>query len=295
MFCFHPFFNVAKSLFLCFRNLYFAWICIEIVSEVLEESHFFLEFTFLRILVQSIAWNGVNFFARFFFNVFKVLASLVQNYFCWVVEINTCGSIGQQIAKSIFGWVIHPLLDVNFWMKLSFFYIKQIVHFFWDGLLFKLLAKFFWLAWRPLWSFEETLKFVPVLPKFPLFPLEPNPLSSSCSLFLSSSLSLNWEDSLAWLWVELLTWSVKFFAGGQAKVLLGIVLGIVSEVMKGSDMISSNVGLLDGSRTNIFWIKFRALSEMVICSGKEYWHAFIFLYVAFTSGVSNGGFPISWV
>ena len=45
---------------------------------------------------------------------------------------------------------------------------------------------------------------------------------------------------------------MKFFAGGQAKVLLGIVLGMVSEVMKGSDMISSKVGLRDGSRTNIF-------------------------------------------
>lgn len=70
---------------------------------------------------------------------------------------------------------------------------------------------------------------------------------------------------------------MKFLAGGQAKVLLGIVFGIVSHVIKGSAMISSSVGLLEGSRTNILLIKFLALSEIAICSGKEYWHALIFL------------------
>jgi hypothetical protein len=64
-------------------------------------------------------------------------------------------------------------------------------------------------------------------------------------------------------------WSVKFFAGGQANVLLGIVLGIGYEVMKGSSKIWSKVGLLEGSKTKIFWIKFLAFYEMVTCSGNE--------------------------
>ena len=46
-------------------------------------------------------------------------------------------------------------------------------------------------------------------------------------------------------------------------MLLAISLGIGSH-MKGSLKISSRDGRLDGSRTNIFLIKFLALSEMVV-------------------------------
>ena len=70
---------------------------------------------------------------------------------------------------------------------------------------------------------------------------------------------------------------MKFLAGGHARVLLGIFLGIGSNVMKGSVIISSNVGLFEGSNTNNFCMRFLALSEIVICSGKEYWQALIFL------------------
>lgn len=73
-----------------------------------------------------------------------------------------------------------------------------------------------------------------------------------------------------------MNWSVKFFAGGQARVLLGIVLGIGS-LMKGSFKISSRVGLLEASRIKILEIKFLAFSEMVTCSGKEKLQALIFL------------------
>lgn len=53
-------------------------------------------------------------------------------------------------------------------------------------------------------------------------------------------------------------------------MLLGIFLGMGSNVMKGSDMISYNVGLFEGSKTSNFCMRFLALSEMVMCSGKEY-------------------------
>lgn len=49
-----------------------------------------------------------------------------------------------------------------------------------------------------------------------------------------------------------LTWSLKLLGGGHARVLLGIVFGIGSEVMKGSCIISSRVGLFEGSKTKIF-------------------------------------------
>lgn len=60
---------------------------------------------------------------------------------------------------------------------------------------------------------------------------------------------------------------MKFLAGGQARVLLGMVLGKGS-AMKGSVIIYYKVGLLEGSNTKILVIRFRALSEMVMCSGK---------------------------
>jgi hypothetical protein len=61
---------------------------------------------------------------------------------------------------------------------------------------------------------------------------------------------------------------VKFFAGGHAKVLLGMVFGIGYVVIKGSSKISSKVGLFEGSNTNILDIRFLAFSEMLTCSGK---------------------------
>ena len=60
---------------------------------------------------------------------------------------------------------------------------------------------------------------------------------------------------------------MKFLAGGQARVLLGIVLGIGSAI-KGSDSIYSRVGRFEGSSTSILLIKLRAFSEIVTCSGK---------------------------
>lgn len=45
----------------------------------------------------------------------KFLRSLwIQNDFCRVIEINPCGSIREQIPKTIFATIIHPFLDPNF-------------------------------------------------------------------------------------------------------------------------------------------------------------------------------------
>lgn len=60
---------------------------------------------------------------------------------------------------------------------------------------------------------------------------------------------------------------MKFLAGGQARVLRGMLLGIGS-AMNGSERISSSVGRLDGSKTKIFVIRFLAASDRVTCSGK---------------------------
>jgi hypothetical protein len=50
---------------------------------------------------------------------------------------------------------------------------------------------------------------------------------------------------------------MKFLAGGQARVLLGIVLG-KGYAIKGSAKIYSKVGRLVGSSTSILVIKLRA-------------------------------------
>jgi hypothetical protein len=57
-------------------------------------------------------------------------------------------------------------------------------------------------------------------------------------------------------------WSVKFLAGGHARVLLGMVLGMGS-LIKGSLKIYPNVGLFEASKTRILEIIFLALSDMV--------------------------------
>lgn len=75
------------------------------------------------------------------------------------------------------------------------------------------------------------------------------------------------------------------FEGGQASVDLGNDFGIWFAVINGCSIISSKVGLFEGSNWRILVIKFRALSEIVTCYGKEYCPALIFLYVDLTSGV----------
>jgi hypothetical protein len=57
--------------------------------------------------------------------------------------------------------------------------------------------------------------------------------------------------------------SIYPLEGGQAKVLLGRVLGICVLVINGCCIISSSVGLFDGSRIRILVIRFLAFSEIV--------------------------------
>jgi hypothetical protein len=66
-----------------------------------------------------------------------------------------------------------------------------------------------------------------------------------------------WGGAAGTVGVVLEYWSVKFLAGGQARVLRGIVLGIGS-LIKGSERISSRVGLLDASSTKILEMRFLA-------------------------------------
>lgn len=69
----------------------------------------------------------------------------------------------------------------------------------------------------------------------------------------------------------------KSLGGGQASVLRGMVLGIGSEVIKGSHIIWSRVGRLEGSFSRILVIRFFAFSEMLTCSGNWYLQSLILL------------------
>jgi hypothetical protein len=125
-------------------------------------------------------------------------------------------------------------------------------------------------------SLEEALNPAPVEPKLlsGLTPSLPSGFSaksfsdSFLEAFSNTAVLGLLESSCGWLvWAVLRNWSVKFLAGGQARVDLGMVLGMASP-MKGSERISWRVGRLEGSSTRIFEIRFLALSEMVTCSGK---------------------------
>ena len=126
-------------------------------------------------------------------------------------------------------------------------------------------------------SFDEALKLLLLEAKLSAFE-EPLSLPTGFELksfsgyflfTLSKLLELAFWDS--WWAAEdpegLVNCSVKFFEGGHAKALLGIVFGIGS-LMNGSEIISYNVGLFEGSSTNILVIRFLAFSEMTTCSGK---------------------------
>lgn len=162
-------------------------------------------------------------------------------------------------------------------MHKAFFWIDLWVPFLADGGSL-VTAKFLLLGC--LISLEEVLKLLLLIPKLLLsgFKL---PLSFIVGLLLksfsrsflptfSNVLALVfWEIACAcWGFADFMYWSVKFFAGGHAKVLLGIVFGIGS-LIKGSHRIYSKVGLFEASKTSIFEIKFLALSDIVTWSGNE--------------------------
>jgi hypothetical protein len=59
--------------------------------------------------------------------------------------------------------------------------------------------------------------------------------------------------------------------GGHARVAIGNTLGIVPPVFKNEElMISSNVGLLNGSKFRILVISYLAASEIGTLSGNPY-------------------------
>ena len=70
--------------------------------------------------------------------------------------------------------------------------------------------------------------------------------------------------------------SRKVFGGGIDMVDFGRFFGILP-LMKGSESISSRVGLFAGSSTKILRMMFLALSEMTTFSGKVKLPALIFL------------------
>lgn len=135
------------------------------------------------------------------------------------------------------------------------------------------------------WSLEVPLKLLPVIPRslsFEGFVAVFNCCLSEeiFSFLISLTDYLNYPLVLLLFKLAtgaLVNCSIYPFDGGQANVDLGNVLGIWFDVMKGCYIISSNVGLLEGSSWRILVIKFRALSEMVTCSGNEYCPALIFL------------------
>jgi len=88
----------------------------------------------------------------------------------------------------------------------------------------------------------------------------------------------------------------KLEDGAHAKVDDGNNFGILCPIWRKSFAnISSNDGRNAGLRCNILVIKFLASLLIGTFSGNCYEFNLIFLYVVFTSLVSNGGFPINIV
>ena len=161
--CFNPFFNVYKRSFLlrnwCIGTLLFCGFSssIQVFFKILHQSNFFGYFsvwaTFRNIksnqhfVLISLISHVINFpkLSK------KLLSSVIETHFSWVVEIYSCRSIGKQITQTIFGGIINPFFNENLvwfgnWYSLfcfwSFRLVKEIV---WELMYIVCLSVLLWL------------------------------------------------------------------------------------------------------------------------------------------------------
>ena len=141
----HPFLDIAVTTIWgsIFVKINFV-IRIEIVSEMLQESHFFLKLSFSRVFTDFVRSDRISFITSFLLNVFKVVSIFINNYLSWIIEIDSSWSVRKQISKTVFCWIVNPLFNMNFWVNDSFFYIIDSFTFFTWRLLFLLVTDIFW-------------------------------------------------------------------------------------------------------------------------------------------------------
>lgn len=89
MLCLHPFLHIAVASFRrCLLRLCFA-VGIEIVSEMLQQSHLFLEFSLGRIIAEPVRSNCVCLISLLLLNVLEILSISVHYYLGGIVEVDS--------------------------------------------------------------------------------------------------------------------------------------------------------------------------------------------------------------
>lgn len=87
---------------------------VEVVSEVLQQGHFFLQFTFRRIIAESVRSDGVCLVSLLLLDILEILTISVHNDFGGVIEVHSRRPIRKQVPQAVLGRIIHPLLYVDF-------------------------------------------------------------------------------------------------------------------------------------------------------------------------------------
>lgn len=103
MFGLHPLFYVAVpairgTVFLEFDLC----VRVQIVSEVLKQSHLLLQLSFCWIIAHFVGSDGISFVSCLLFDIFECFSILVDDDFGGVVEVDSSGAVREQITQPIF-------------------------------------------------------------------------------------------------------------------------------------------------------------------------------------------------
>lgn len=95
----HPFLDVAaRSIWRCFLIDVDLGLSIEIVAEMLKEGNLLLELSLRWEAAEFVRSEDVCLVALLLFDVFEVFAVLVHDDFCGIVEVNSSGSVREEIT-----------------------------------------------------------------------------------------------------------------------------------------------------------------------------------------------------
>lgn len=76
---------------------------------MLEKSYLFVDF--LGVITQFVGLDYFLLVAGPSFKVVKSFSRGVKNNFCRVVEKDSCCSVGQEVAETVFLGIVYPFLD----------------------------------------------------------------------------------------------------------------------------------------------------------------------------------------
>lgn len=91
VFSLHPLLDVAVARVCRGIGIYLhLGVGVEIISEMLQKGHFFLELAFRRVVAEFVWSDSISLVSYFFLNVFKILSIFINYDLGRVVKIDSC-------------------------------------------------------------------------------------------------------------------------------------------------------------------------------------------------------------